>query len=444
MKILLIQSFLGRKEKPIYPLGLAYLAAHLPHHTVKAIDPNVLDRPMDEIVETIKSFQPEFVGISLRNLDTTQIMDPFVYLQGFKQTLTVVEAYAAKAKIVVGGSGFSIYAKEIMQKFSRIDAGVFLEAEDSFVELTDNWEGRDKVKGLYLRQEQGVIFTGHREFRSIEKLPFPDWDTVPVEPYKHLLDAVGVQTKRGCGLKCAYCNYPFLNGACYRFRSPEAVGEEIEKLVKDYGVERFIFVDSVFNVPREHCESIMREIIRRKLKVKWTGWYNERNLDKELVDLAVEAGCEFFSFSPDGFSDASLKALGKNLRKKDILRVYDLMKQYPRALVGYNFFINPPGQTFIDLLKLIAFGIKVKWNFRGRCLGFLLGSIRIEPDTPIFELAVKEGFIRRETPLAVNTSAELRLLFYRPPHSFWLTLMLKLIEVLKKLKRMVRPGKSGI
>jgi len=442
MKILLIQSFLGRKEKPIYPLGLAYLAAHLKHHTIKAIDPNVRGRPMEEIAETIKSFHPEVIGISLRNLDTTQIMDPFVYLQGFKQTLAVVEKEAAKAKVVVGGSGFSIYAKEIMQQFFRIDAGVFLEAEDSFVELIDHWEGRDKVKGLYLRREQEVIFTGPREFRSIENLPFPDWDTVPVEPYKHLLDAVGVQTKRGCGLKCAYCNYPFLNGACYRFRSPEAVGEEIEKLVKDYRVERFIFVDSIFNIPREHCEKVMREIIRRKLQVKWTGWYNERNLDKELSELAIEAGCEFFSFSPDGFSDASLKALGKNLRKKDILRVYGLMRNYPQALVGYNFFINPPGQTVIDLLKLIAFGLKVKWTFRGRCLGFLLGSIRIEPDTPIFELAVKEGFIRRETALAAQTREELLQLFYRPPHSFVLTVMLKVIGGLKKLKRMIRPVKE--
>jgi len=439
MRILLVQSYLGRKEKPIYPLGLAYLAAMLKGHELKAVDPNVLDSPIGDLKKIAGDFSPEMIGVSLRNADTTQIRDPFVYLTGFEQTMIALKQVLPDAPLVTGGSGFSIYAEELMAMYPQIDAGVFLEAEDSIVELVENWPSVEGIKGLYLRMNGETIFTGPREFREMRELPFPDWDTVPLEPYKTLLDAVGVQTKRGCGLKCAYCNYPFLNGSCYRFRDPESVGEEIERLVKDYGVERFIFVDSVFNLPRKHCEAVLKEIIRRKIEVKWTGWYNERGLDEPLVELALQAGCELFSFSPDGFSDETLQALGKNLRKEDILRVYEMMKKYPEALVGYNFFINPPGQTLRDLLKLLSFGMKVRREMKGRLIGFMLGSIRVEPDTPIYERALKEGVIAEDTRMAVKTSAELRRLFYKPPNSPALSAMLKFYIGLRKLKHKIKP-----
>ena len=41
MKVMLIQAYLGRKELPVFPLGLAMLAAVLPGHDVKIFDPNV-------------------------------------------------------------------------------------------------------------------------------------------------------------------------------------------------------------------------------------------------------------------------------------------------------------------------------------------------------------------------------------------------------------------
>ncbi|MBL7190794.1 cobalamin-dependent protein [bacterium] len=442
MRILLVQSYLGRKEKPIYPIGLALLSSLLKEHEVKTVDPNIFNDPLGELRTFAREFKPQMLGVSLRNVDTTQIRDPFVYFNGMIDTINIVTDIFPDIPVIAGGGGFSIYAKEIMKKVPRIECGVFLEGEDSFPELIDKWPNVDNVKGLFLRRNNEVIFTGKRAFPEVKNIPFPDWESVPIAPYKDQLDAVGVQTKRGCALKCAYCNYPFLNGSGYRFREPGIVVDEIEKLITDYQLERFIFVDSVFNIPREHAETILREMIKRRLIVKWTGWYNERALDRDFVKLAVEAGCELFSFSPDGFSDESLKGVGKNIRNDDIIRVYNLMKEFPQAMVGYNFFINPPGQTFGALLKLLAFGVKVKRTFRGRLCGFLLGSIRIEPDTPIYQRALSEGFITEDTPMLVDTGGELKKLFYRPPNSVALDAALKMYISLRKIKHKIKPPRE--
>lgn len=440
MRILLVQSYLGRREKPIYPLGLAIISSILKNdHDVRVADPNIFPDTLPDLREIARDFQPEITAISLRNVDTTQIADPFVYFNGLEPTIKAVTDVVPDTGVVIGGAGFSIYAREIMEKIPRLDCGVFLEGEKSFPELAAKWPNFAEVKGLFIRRNGRVEYTGNRPFPVMENIPFPDWENVPIEPYKDLLDAVGVQTKRGCALKCAYCNYPFLNGSDYRFQQPERVVDEIERMVVDFGLERFIFVDSVFNLPREHAEAVLREMIRRKLKVKWTGWYNERFLDEDFARLAVEAGCEFFSFSPDGFSDQSLRAVGKNIRKADIMRVFDLMRKFPQTLVGYNFFINPPGQTLGDLLKLFAFNARVRFAFKSRLCGFLLGSIRIEPDTPIFRRAVDESFITDNIPMLVSDCEGLKRLFYRPPNSSALTMMLNLYLGVRRLKRMIKP-----
>ena len=442
MRILLVQSYLGRREKPIYPLGLALLAAVLKGREVKVIDPNVSDQPLAELKRAVEKFSPEIVGISIRNLDTTQIRDPFVYFGGLKATIKTVKGAAPGAGLVMGGSGFSLYAEELMARCPEIDCGVFLEGEETFPELVEKWPDLVGVKGLFIRKDGGVKFTGKPRFPQMEKIPFPDWKAVPISPYKDLLDAVGVQTKRGCAFKCAYCNYPILNGAAYRFRPPELVGEEIERMEKDGGLDRFIFIDSVFNAPREHAEAVLRELIRRGIKSKWTGWYNERALDRDFVKLALEAGCGLFSFSPDGFSDESLKALGKNARKSDILRVFKILKDFPGAKVGYNFFLNPPGASLSEALKLLWFSVKVRNAFRGRLVGFLLGSIRIEPDTAIHRRAVEEGLIMKDVPLLAESSEELMRLFYRPPDSKALGRLLNMYIKLRNLRHKLAPPRD--
>jgi hypothetical protein len=442
MKILLIQSYLGRREKPIYPIGLAILASVLKEHQVQVVDPNILDNPLRDLGASINDFQPELVGISLRNVDTTQVADPFVYLPGLRSCVNLVKEVVPGAGLVIGGAGFSIYAQEIMGQFPEIDAGVFLEAEESFPELVSKWPEVNQVQGIFFRHNNKLVFTGSRPFPEVEKIPAPDWEKVPIAPYKDLLDAVGIQTKRGCALNCAYCSYPFLNGKSYRLRSPEIVVDEIEVLARDYKLERFIFADSVFNYPRGHCEAILEEMLQRRLPVRWTAWFNEREMDRELVNLAVQAGCEFFSFSPDAFSDKALKALGKNINREDILRVYNLMQEFPSVLVGYNFFFNPPGQTLSDLLKLLWFSLKVRLRFRGRLVGFLLGSIRIEPGTAIHRQALEEGSITPDTRFLAATSGELKRLFYRPPESGVIYLLLHFYLFLRKLKRLIIPPKE--
>ena len=392
MRVLLVQSWLGGSEPLVFPLGLFCLKAALPGHTVRVFDANLAPRPFPELAAVIAEFQPDVVGISLRNIDSTNKRKVVFYYPSLKETIDVVKLHTA-AKIVVGGSGFSMFAQQIMEDEPRIDCGVFLEGEAAFPELLENLDAPGRVRSVYHRQGGAVLFSGAREQADLDAVPLPGRDAVAAYDFRKNPDAIGVETKRGCVLDCVYCIYGFLNGKALRLRAPGRVVDEVESLVRDRGVESFTFVDSVFNIPRHHAEAVCREIVRRGLRVRWSAWFNERGLTREFVELARDAGCRNVILSPDAFSDESLRRLGKNIRTADILACHGLLAGIGGFEVSYNFFKNPPGQTLAATLALLSFALRAKKKMGPR-VHFEFSSMRVEPHTKLHAVALAEGLVR--------------------------------------------------
>lgn len=396
MNILLVQAYLGRTEPPVFPLGLSCLVSSIKGHNLKVFDPNVSKDPYVELANTLDRFRPDIVGISIRNIDSTNKRKVVFYYKYLRDMIDVVKSNIySPSKIIVGGSGFSMFANEIMHDESRVDYGVFLEGEQTFPELIENLEQPEIVKGIFYRRDGEAIFTGPRDQVDLNSVPFPDRTVISLEPYKGTRDSIGVETKRGCMLDCIYCVYGFLNGKRLRLRNPGMVVDEIETLVRDMGVKRFTFVDAVFNIPLSHAEVICKEMIKRNLDVSWSAWFHEKYMTEEFVQLVKEAGCNKIILSPDGFSDKVLFILGKNLRKKDILRTFDIIKKVDDGIeVCYNFFKNPPGQDLITFLKLLYFYFRAKFLLKER-VHFEFNSIRIEPHTRLYKIALEEGLIKK-------------------------------------------------
>ena len=443
MKIALIQSYLGRPEKPVYPLGLCCLAAVIPEeHNIKIFDPNIYNEPYKELESNIKAFSPDLICLSLRNIDSTMRRDPFLYYKTLSPTINLCKQIVPNAKIVIGGSGFSMFASEIMERHKEIDFGVFREGEDTLPELLNSIDDPDLVKGIFFRNGRELVFTGERPLPEIKNLPRPRRDLLDLKPYLGDIDTIGVLSKRGCSLKCAYCTYPYLNGSEIRAREPEDVVDEIEELVKKYKVKDFIFVDPVFNIPKEHAEEICRSLIKRNLDVTWTAWINERNVDREFVKLALEAGCREFCFSSDGCSDVSLKELGKNFQRKHVEATLDFALDNPEMNVSYNFFLNPPGQTLEGFLWLVKFYIKAKKTLGSRLKGFCLGAPRIEPYTPIYKMALKSKMLNKDISLLPEKPEDLKKLFYVNKKTWYLDYVFILYRMARWLKSIIRPHRG--
>ncbi len=396
MRVLLISSPLGRKQGGlVFPIGLAYVATALEKHEITALDPNTAKKPFHEIQKAIKKTQPDVVGVSLRNVDTTQSWDVFSYFDAFVKAIKTIKEMQPSAKVIVGGPGFSMFANEIMERVPDIDYGVFLEGERAFPELLENPEHPQRVQGVFLRHGKDVLFTGLSKPLNFDELPAPKRDLPGLEPrrYKEVSYSMGVQTKRGCAFHCTYCTYPLLQGVCARCRAPKKIVDEIEQIKNLYDIGEIFFADTVFNYPPNHSREIVRELMARKLEVKWKAWYREDCMNKAFMIEAQKADCQLFEFSPDGGSQQALDMLQKGISITDVVRMYEIASQIDGIEVAFNFMYNVPGEnpgTIGSLLKLLT-NITVKCREKLKWLG--LTKIRIYPNTGIHRIALRQGIV---------------------------------------------------
>lgn len=402
MKILLCQSYLGigGGEPLVFPLGLSYLASLIKEkNELYCWDPNVSENPMRELPNIIEKINPDVVGVSLRNIDSVFSFKRRSYYSFFVLMIKIIREHAPSCKLVVGGTGFSIFAEEIMKRNPDIDIGMFSESECSFADLMQNLEHPQRVKNLIIRKEGKLLFTGKREWASFNRLPFPSRELLDLEKYKEYAYSVGVQPKRGCGLGCIFCPNRLIWGCSFRFRSPIKVVDEIEILANDLGFASFSFADPAFNYPLRYSRKLCRELIRRKLDIKWIAAFNPAFINRPFMEEAVKAGCELFSFSPDGASNNSMWLLGKKLRVDSVEKTIILARKTNGANVGYSFLYDLPNYNGEHVLGLTRLVTKMLSSLGPKLRFLSFSKIRIYPHTLIYEMALKRGKINRSTDL---------------------------------------------
>lgn len=408
MNILLVQtpSVESITAERVYPIGIVSLGTRLVRagHRVALLDMNLAADGYGALKEKLLAERPDVVGLSLRNIDplankTSSLIPPFMV------TVRLVRAILPAAVIIAGGTGFSLFPRRIMEELPEIRYGLVGEAEHSLPKLLDNLARPGALPGLCYRdrdRDRVVVNPAARDFTFADYL-VPDRDLLPPDLYRGINDyvpAFGIETKRGCPLNCAYCVYPRLQGRSMRCRKPAEVVDEMEMLQARYGLRDFHFNDPVVNLPAGHLEEICGEILRRKLRVTWTGFFREDVLNGEKVRLYAKSGCSCFSFSPDGLCQDSLDVLQKNLRVDDIIRAAELTAQTEVPVV-YHFMVNVPGENS----RTIARGKELidrlyEIHTPQRNLGaMVLNNIRIMPGTPMETMALNSGEIDADTDL---------------------------------------------
>ena len=90
MKVLLISANTEQINMPVLPLGLAYVAAAADSqgHKVKMINLMMQTDTQKALHEAIDEFNPEIIGISVRNIDDQNMESPRFLLETVKEVVT--------------------------------------------------------------------------------------------------------------------------------------------------------------------------------------------------------------------------------------------------------------------------------------------------------------------------------------------------------------------
>ncbi len=376
----------NRMAPLIGPIGIDYVAASAEKAgiDVEVIDLGLADQPEEVLKDHFSTREPELVGLSFRNADDCFWPSADWFVPGLKDTIKTIRAMT-KAPIVIGGVGFSIFAKPIVE-YTGADFGILGDGETAITALIRQLQAARKFEDV-----PGLIW---QENNRIHNNP-PSWpNSISLGTARNFIDnpgyfkrggQCGLETKRGCNRHCIYCADPLSKGTMLRERNPSEVADEVESLLSQ-GIDVLHLCDSEFNVNRSHAYAICEELNRRSLgdKVRWYAYLSPTPFDADLAKAMAQAGCVGIDFTGDSGSDSMLRTYRQQHNKEDLATAVKLCR-LNKIAVMIDLMLGGPGETPQTVRETIDYIKKIGPDCAGAALG-----IRVYPGTAMEQIVAEE------------------------------------------------------
>ena len=242
--------------------------------------------------------------------------------------------------------------------------------------------------------EKGIYQTNRRpQIKNLDTLPLIDRSLIDYGKYHKFVGHAGVkysmsiQATRGCPYKCFFCDIYKTSPVHYR-RSVEHLFREV-RLLADIGVKHIEFIDDNFNANKKDFTFFFELILKHNLDLKFffpTGLRGDL-LDKDMIDLMVEAGAIGINFALEHASPRLQKVMRKNL---DVEKLHGnleyIAEKYPHVILVLNAMHGFPTETEEEALMTLNYIKSIRWiHFP------YLHNVIIFPGTELEQFAMENG-----------------------------------------------------
>ncbi len=382
MKILLVAANRITEPYPVYPLGLDHVAGHLEdEHELRVVD-LCAQEGNDTLIAGLAEFQPELVGISVRNVDNQDFSDSKDFIPDLCEVVRCVRQHS-EAQVVLGGSGFTIFPEALLEA-TGADWGLLGEGERLGSVLQALKRG-EEIAGL-----DGVVMPGERA-----RMPAP-WQGKPrrtkpgryisLAPYLPHGGMFNLQTQRGCPFNCSYCTYPRIEG--HRLRAIDAKQVAAWAMaLQEAGAKYLFLADAVFNVDEEHGLAVAEAMHEAGVRLPWGAFFAPLRPKPDTYARLAAAGCTHVEFGTDALADVTMKAYGKRFSYDDVLAAHKAARSAGLHVAHY-LVLGGPGETEASMEQ----ALERAEHLDGAVLIYFCG-VRVYPHTRLFDQAVAGGLL---------------------------------------------------
>ena len=249
-----------------------------------------------------------------------------------------------------------------------------------------------KSNGLATHAERYPVICELDEF-----MPIGAWDLLPMSIYRahnwHCFDDIehrqpygAIYTSLGCPFNCTFCciNAPF-GAPGIRYRNPEKVLDEMELLVRNYGIKNLKIVDELFVLKKDHYLRICEGIIKRGLELNIWAYARVDTVAPENLKIMKQAGINWLALGIESANPQVRDGATKNLRVKEIKEVVKTIQAHGIRVIG-NYIFGLPDDTLETMRETLDMAIDLNCEFAN------FYSAMAYPGSRLYDIAVKEGW----------------------------------------------------
>lgn len=398
------------------PMGLCYLASVIEKDgfEVKILDAIVegyekfyhehdefyrMGLDWDIIIEKIKEYNPEIIGIS------------FMFTKNYNINYTLAKLIKEKINkniiIVAGGVHATILPKHTMEK-SPVDFILKGESEYSFLDLLKkikHGENYKNVDGLVYRENGKIIENPKTSYiENLDDLPLPAYHLVNIDAYQKINCPYGqgdisrpkqspafpIITSRSCMARCCFCETWRIMGPKVRLRSSENVISEIKMLVEKYNCKELLLLDDNILYDKKRANDIFDKMIEKFDFISWKpmNGISLWSMNEELMIKMKKTGCYAISMAIESGNKRVLKdIIHKPLNLDVVPKFAKLAKRLGYKTIAL-FVIGFPGETKKDIKDTIDFAEKID-------VDEVVFSIATPfPGTELYDICIKNSYLK--------------------------------------------------
>lgn len=326
---------------------------------IKIVDANYYDLTQEQFEAEIRSFQPDYVGISVLTSEYGNTLDV---------AASIVKGVNRETVVIAGGVHPTIEFMSVMQNHD-IDYVCRGEGEyvfrDLLLYLTGN--GEFPKEGFVFRKPEGLEIQSQAVVEDIAKLPWPDFSFIRLEDYLYTEHRKGPQrppampyyrlrVTRGCPFRCSFCQVESINGLKIRTRDATDVVDEIVFYKEKYGLKALVFDDDNLNGAKAFFKRVLQLMIDREVNLPWqiiafAVWL----LDDEMLDLMARAGCTQINVAIESGNQRVLKEIiQKPIKLEKIPTLIQKVKEKGIAVLA-NFIVGFPGEKWDEIRETVRY-----------------------------------------------------------------------------------------
>jgi radical SAM superfamily enzyme YgiQ (UPF0313 family) len=375
-------------------LGLAYLSSFLENsgYTVSLFDDSFLNWNEEELAGKIIAQKPKIVGFSLFVNNTRPV------LQFIKQ----LRLRGLTSHITLGGHHATFNCGEILKDNPGVDSVVRGEGEEALAALAGrirSGQSWHTLANLAYLDETGkeVLNPCRTLLKDLDALPFPSRKAYA--QFVGTTKIAALVSGRGCYANCSFCSirafYRLSPGKTWRWRSPANVVDEIEAVVRDYGVTSIIFLDDNFlglgSKGRKRAQAIAAELIKRKLTIKWHIACRSTDIDLDTLKILQEAGLMRVDLGVESWVPRQLALYNKGITVEENERAIAILQ---KLKMDYALFLIPldPYITKAELLE--NFNAVEKFGIEHFFEGSVMHRLELFRGTKIQQRLQADGLLR--------------------------------------------------